>query len=86
MTFGVSGEAELIAQLKAEVRELRREVGVIRQMLEVALAYQGVYQQAKPWTWHMYFRVTSVGVSIGLLKELLKEILHEGLVYPESSL
>ena len=80
MTFAVSGEAELIAQLKAEVQELRREVTVIRQMLEVMLAHQGVYQQAKSWTWHMYFRVNSVGVSIGLLKELLKEILREGLV------
>ena len=30
MTFAVSGETELIAQLKAEVQELRREVTVIR--------------------------------------------------------
>ena len=45
MTFGVSGETELIDQLKTEVRDLRREVAVIRQMLEVALAHQGVYQQ-----------------------------------------
>ena len=80
MTFAVSGEAELIEQLKTEVRDLRREVAVIRQMLEVVLAHQGVHQQAKPWTWHMYFRVNAVGVSIGLLKELLKEILREGLV------
>ena len=80
MTFGVSGEAELIEQLKTEIRDLRREVAVIRQMLEVALAHQGVLQQAKPWIWHMYFRVNAVGVSINLLKELLKEILREGLV------
>ena len=44
MTFAVSGEAELIEQLKTEVRELRREVAVIRQMLEVVLAHQGVHQ------------------------------------------
>ena len=80
MTFALSGDADLIAQLKTEVRDLRREVAVIRQMLEVALAYQGVHQQTKPWTWHMYFRVNAVGVSSGLLKELLKEILREGLV------
>ena len=80
MTFALSGDADLIAQLKTEVRDLRREVAVIRQMLEVALAHQGVHQQTKPWTWHMYFRVNAVGVSINLLKELLKEILREGFV------
>ena len=80
MTFAVNGEAELIAQLKAEVQELRREVDAIQQMLEVVLAHQGVHQRARTWTWHMYFRVNAVGVSINLLKELLKEILREGLV------
>ena len=44
MTFALSGDADLIAQLKTEVRDLRREVAVIRQMLEVVLAHQGVHQ------------------------------------------